>query len=57
MLKKEREMREKILNRIEKLLQAGSKLNEAEKKKLIETCKTPVEYEREIRKLARRLKI
>ena len=32
MLKKEREMREKILNRIEKLLQAGSKLNEAEKK-------------------------
>lgn len=36
MLKKEREMREKILNRIEKLLQAGSKLNEAEKKILMD---------------------
>ena len=36
MLKKEREMREKILNRIEELLHAGSKLNEAEKKILME---------------------
>lgn len=29
-------MREKILNRIEKLLRAGSKLNEAEKKILMD---------------------
>jgi len=39
MIKKEREMREKILNRIEKLLQAGSKLNEAEKKILMDYYK------------------
>ena len=30
---------------------------EAEKQKLIEICKTAAEYEREIRKLAKRLKV